>query len=36
LLRFSWEDVMFDPDWVVEAVRRAICAPAWLRAVRAA
>ena len=24
LLRFSWEDVMFDPEWVVEAVRQAI------------
>lgn len=24
LLRFSWEDVMFHPDWVAEAVRRAI------------
>ena len=23
LLRFSWEDVMFDPDWVVDAVRQA-------------
>ncbi|MEV0282811.1 MULTISPECIES: DUF559 domain-containing protein [unclassified Kribbella] len=24
LLRFSWEDVMFDPPWVVEVVRRAV------------
>ncbi|WP_433163386.1 DUF559 domain-containing protein [Kribbella sp. CA-247076] len=24
LLRFSWEDVMFDPDWVVAAIRQAI------------
>lgn len=23
LLRFSWEDVMLDPEWVVDAVRRA-------------
>ncbi|MEU4606789.1 type IV toxin-antitoxin system AbiEi family antitoxin domain-containing protein [Kribbella sp. NPDC023972] len=22
LLRFSWEDVMFDPDWVVDAIRQ--------------
>jgi very-short-patch-repair endonuclease len=26
LLRFSWEDVMFHPDWVAEAVRRAVAA----------
>ncbi|MGZ0150210.1 DUF559 domain-containing protein [Kribbella sp. WER1] len=24
LLRFSWEDVMFDPEWVLEAIRAAI------------
>ncbi|TDD28748.1 DUF559 domain-containing protein [Kribbella turkmenica] len=24
LLRFSWEDVMFDPAWVVEVIRQAI------------
>jgi very-short-patch-repair endonuclease len=24
LLRFSWEDVMFDPAWVVEGVREAM------------
>lgn len=24
LLRFSWEDVMFDPTWVVEMVRQAV------------
>jgi very-short-patch-repair endonuclease len=23
LLRFSWEDVMFDPEWIVEAVEQA-------------
>jgi very-short-patch-repair endonuclease len=27
LLRFSWEDVMFDQDWVVEAIRLAIAGP---------
>jgi very-short-patch-repair endonuclease len=27
LLRFSWEDVMYDPDWVVAAVRQAIGLP---------
>lgn len=24
LLRFSWEDVMFDPEWVVHVVRQAV------------
>lgn len=24
LLRFSWEDVMFDPEWVVDVVRQAM------------
>ncbi len=24
LLRFSWEDVMWDPDWVVDAIRQAM------------
>ncbi|GAA3082538.1 very-short-patch-repair endonuclease [Kribbella aluminosa] len=24
LLRFSWEDVMFDPEWVLQAIRDAI------------
>ncbi|WP_433011931.1 type IV toxin-antitoxin system AbiEi family antitoxin domain-containing protein [Kribbella sp. CA-294648] len=28
LLRFSWEDVMLDPGWVVDAVRRASEPPA--------
>jgi very-short-patch-repair endonuclease len=28
LIRFSWEDVMFDPDWVIATVRRAVDAPA--------
>jgi very-short-patch-repair endonuclease len=27
LLRFSWEDVMYDPDWVVAAVRQAVGLP---------
>lgn len=24
LLRFSWEDVMFDPEWVLDAIRQAM------------
>jgi very-short-patch-repair endonuclease len=28
LLRFSWEDVMFDPAWVVDAIRAAIAGSA--------
>ena len=28
LIRFSWEDVMFDPDWVVATVRCAVDGPA--------
>jgi very-short-patch-repair endonuclease len=28
LLRFSWEDVMYDPEWVVDVVRRAVGLPA--------
>jgi very-short-patch-repair endonuclease len=24
VLRFSWEDVMYDPDWVVECVRACV------------
>jgi very-short-patch-repair endonuclease len=27
LLRFSWEDIMYDPEWVVEAVRKVIGLP---------
>jgi very-short-patch-repair endonuclease len=27
LLRFSWEDVMYDPEWVVDVVRRAVGLP---------
>ncbi|WP_432943099.1 DUF559 domain-containing protein [Kribbella sp. CA-253562] len=27
VLRFSWEDVMYDPDWIVEAVREALELP---------
>lgn len=27
LLRFTWEDVIYDPDWVVEIVRAAIDGP---------
>lgn len=27
LLRFSWEDVMFDRDWVVTAIREAVAGP---------
>ena len=28
LLRFSWEDVMFDPDWVLDAIRQAMAGSA--------
>jgi very-short-patch-repair endonuclease len=28
VLRFSWEDVMYDPEWVAEAVRGALQRPA--------
>ncbi|WP_329004230.1 DUF559 domain-containing protein [Kribbella sp. NBC_00709] len=28
LLRFSWEDVMFDPEWVVDAIRQAMAGSA--------
>ncbi|WP_112248607.1 DUF559 domain-containing protein [Kribbella monticola] len=27
LLRFSWEDIMYDPEWVVEAVTKAMGLP---------
>jgi very-short-patch-repair endonuclease len=28
LLRFSWEDVMFDPEWVVDVIRQAMAGSA--------
>ncbi len=36
LLRFSWEDVMLEPGWVVAAVRRAIEPPAHQTTAKAA
>lgn len=36
LLRFSWEDVMYDPEWVVEVVRAVVGGPAGHRTLVAA
>jgi hypothetical protein len=27
VLRFSWEDVMYDPDWVIATIERAAGLP---------
>jgi very-short-patch-repair endonuclease len=36
LIRYSWEDVMFDRDWILESVERAIAGPPNLQAISSA
>lgn len=36
VLRFSWEDVMYDPEWVAEAVRGALRHPPLINRLRSA